>query len=102
MRDALRPADELRLRDIDLRTTRVKIRRGVVRVDGQFIVGPTTSDAGSRGVAIPPHLVPMVQDDLSRHTATGKDALLVPAADDDHMAPSTLCRRYYPARKATS
>ena len=79
----------------------MKIRRGVVRVDGEFIVGPTTSDAGSRGVAIPPHLVPMVQDDLSRHTATGKDALLFPAADDDHhMAPSTLCRIYYPARKA--
>lgn len=49
---------ELHRGDIDLRTNRVKIRRGVVRVDGKFIVGPPKSDAGSRDVAIPPHLVP--------------------------------------------
>jgi integrase len=30
---------ELRRGDIDLRTNRVKIRRGVVRVDGKFIIG---------------------------------------------------------------
>ena len=58
---------ELRRGDIDLRTNRVKIRRGVVRVDGEFIVGPPKSDAGSRDVAIPPHLVPLVKDHLS-HT----------------------------------
>lgn len=45
---------ELRRGDIDLRTNRVKIRRGVVRVDGKFIVGQPKSDAGSRDVAIPP------------------------------------------------
>ena len=72
------------------------------RVDGEFIVGPPKSDAGSRDVAIPPHLVPLVKDHLSRHTASGKDALLFPAAADSnaHMAPSTLYKVYYPARKA--
>ena len=93
---------ELRRGDIDLRTNRVKIRRGVVRVDGRFIIGPPKSDAGVRDVAIPPHLVPLVKDHLADHTARGKDALLFPAATDGnlHMAPSTLYKVYYPARKA--
>ncbi len=52
---------ELRRGDIDLRTNRVKIRRGVARVDGEFIVGPPKSDTGVRDVAIPPHLVPLVK-----------------------------------------
>ena len=67
-----------------------------MRVDGEFIVGPPKSDAGSRDVAIPPHLVPLVKDHLSRHTASGKDALLFPAAADSnvHMAPSTLYKVY--------
>jgi integrase len=90
---------ELRRGDIDRRTNRVKIRRGVVRVDGKFIVGPPKSDAGSRDVAIPPHLVPLVKDHLSNLTAPGKDALLYSAAADGHlhMAPSTLYKVYYPA-----
>jgi integrase len=93
---------ELRRGDIDLRTNRVKIRRGVVRVDGKFIVGQPKSDAGSRDVAIPPHLVPLVKDHLSDHTAAGKDALLFPSAADEnhHMAPATLYKVYYPAREA--
>ena len=93
---------ELRRGDIDLRTNRVKIRRGVVRVDGEFIIGPPKTDAGVRDVAIPPHLVPLVKDHLSNHTAPGRDALLFPAAADEncHMAPSTLYKVYYPAREA--
>ncbi len=93
---------ELRRGDIDLSAKRVKIRRGVVRVDGEFIVGPPKSDAGVRDVAIPPHLVPLVKDNLSDHTAPGKDALLFPAATDGnrHMAPATLYKVYYPAREA--
>lgn len=93
---------ELRRGDIDMRTNRVKIRRGVVRVDGKFIVGPPKSDAGSRDVAIPPHLVPLVKDHLKKFTAPGRDALLFPASADEnlHMAPSTLYKVYYPARKA--
>ena len=39
---------------------------------------------------------------LNNHTGKGKDALLFPAAADSnaHMAPSTLYKVYYPARKA--
>lgn len=93
---------ELRRGDIDLRTNRVKIRRAVVRVDGEFIIGQPKSDAGVRDVAIPPHLMPLVKDHLSKHTAPSRDALLFPASADEnsHMAPSTLYRVYYPAREA--
>ncbi|MBF4763385.1 site-specific integrase [Nocardioides islandensis] len=93
---------ELRRGDIDLRTNRVKIRRGVVRVEGRFIVGPPKSDAGSRDVAIPPHLVPLVKDHLKKFTAPRRDALLFPASADEnlHLAPSTLYKVYDPARKA--
>ena len=85
---------ELRRGDIDLRTNRVKIRRGVVRVDGEMIVGPPKTDAGVRDVAIPPHLLPLVKAHLKSHVDAGKDALLFPAAADGdaHMAPSTLTR----------
>jgi hypothetical protein len=54
---------------IDLRTNRAKIRRGVVRVGGEFIIGQLKSDAGVRDVAIPPRLMPLVKDHLSHHTA---------------------------------
>ena len=92
---------ELRRKDIDLRNNRVKITRGVVRVDGKFIVGSPKSDAGVRDVAIPPHLLPAVKAHLKDHTRPGKDALLFPAAEgESHMAPSTLYKVYYPARRA--
>lgn len=87
---------ELRRGDLDLRNDRVKIRRGVVRVDGGFVVGTPKTDAGIRDVAIPPHLVPMVKAHLSQHTGPGRDALLFPAAGDEnqHMAPATLYKVY--------
>jgi integrase len=46
--------------------------------------------------------VPMVKAHLSQHTGPGRDALLFPAAGDEnqHMAPATLYKVYYPARKA--
>lgn len=93
---------ELRRKDIDLVHNRVKITRGVVRADGKFIVGQPKSDAGVRDVAIPPHLVPVVKAHLKKHTGKGKDGLLFPAAANSnaHMAPSTLYKVYYPARKA--
>ena len=93
---------ELRRGDMDLRNNRVKIRRGVVRVEGGFIVGSPKTDAGIRDVALPPHLLPMVKAHLSEHTGPERDALLFPASGDEnqHMAPATLYKVYYPARKA--
>ena len=51
---------ELRRKDIvlddDGTPVVVKVRRGVVRVDGEFIVGTPKSAAGVRDVTIPPHI----------------------------------------------
>lgn len=93
---------ELRRGDIDLRTGRVKVRRGVVRVDGEFIIGPPKTDAGVRDTAIPPHLMPLVKEHLADHTAPGRDSLLFSASGDSnrHMAPATLHKVCYPARAA--
>ncbi len=89
---------ELRRGDIDVRTNRVSITRGVVRVGGNFVVGSPKSHAGVRDVAIPPHLVPAVKAHLKNHTDKDKNALLFPAAADSiaHMAPSTLYKRLLP------
>ncbi len=58
------------------------------------------SEAGKRDVAIPPHLIPAVKAHLRDHVAPSREALVFPAASGGHMAPASLYRVYYPARKA--
>ncbi len=93
---------ELRRGDVDLRAGVLRVRRAVVRADGQTIVGPPKSDAGTRDVAIPPHLLPAVRAHLHDTIRGGRAGLLFPAASDPdaHLAPSTLYRAFYGARKA--
>ena len=94
-------ATELRRGDIDLTGGVIRIRRGVVRVDGEVIVGTPKTDAGTRDVAIPPHLVPVLAAHLLEHAGPGANGLVFPAADRrSQLAPSTLYRVYYPAREA--
>lgn len=92
---------ELRRKDLDLKNGVLHVRRGVVRAEGQVIVGSPKSEAGVRDVAIPPHLLPLLKAHRDGMPLRGPDALLFPAADGvSHLAPSTLYRVYYPARKA--
>jgi integrase len=93
---------ELRRKDIDLTHGIVKVRRAVVRVNGQFIVGTPKSEAGVRDVTIPPHLLPAVKAHLADSNSGGRDGLLFPAAGDptQHLAPATLYRVFYKARQA--
>jgi integrase len=101
---------ELRRKDVDLRAGIIRIRRGVVRVEGRTIVGTPKTDAGTRDVAIPPHLIPMLKAHINDHVEFGKDALLFPGAGGGHLAPSTLYGRrptntragygFYAAREA--
>lgn len=94
-------ATELRRRDLDLKNGVIHVRRGVVRAAGQVMVGDPKSEAGSRDVAIPPHLIPMLRDHLEGMPMRSRDALVFPAADgQSHLAPSTLYRVFYPARMA--
>ena len=84
---------ELRRGDLNLRTGIIHVRRAVVRVDGQAIIGTPKSDAGTRDIAIPPHLMPLIKQHLKDHVGPGKDALLFPGADGGHLNPSTLYGR---------
>jgi integrase len=91
---------ELRRHDVDLTRGVVKVRRAVVRVDGEFVVGTPKSDAGTRDVAIPPHLIPTVKSHLASNITGGREGLLFPAAGDPtkHLAPATLYKVFYKAR----
>jgi len=93
---------ELRRKDIDLDAGMIHVRRGVTRVDGEFIVGTPKSDAGTRNVAIPPHLIPALREHMGKSIAGGRDGLLFPAAGDPskHLAPASLYRVFYRARDA--
>jgi integrase len=72
----------------------------VVRVDGEFRVTTTKSEAGQRDVNIPPHVVPAVKAHLVDHTEPGDESLLFPAEHGRHLAPSSLYRHWYKAREA--
>lgn len=89
---------ELRRKDIDLTDEVVRVRRAVVRTDDGFKVTTPKSDAGIRDVAIPPHLIPAIEDHLAKHVGEKADSLLFPAVGGGHMAPATLYRRFYTAR----
>jgi integrase len=101
---------ELRRSDIDMRNGRIKVRRAVVHVNGEAIVGAPKSDAGIRDVAIPPHLLPIVKAHISEHAEFGRDGLLFPAHGGGHLAPSSVYGRaptrtrggwgFYAAREA--
>jgi integrase len=90
---------ELRRQDVDTANGVLHIRRAVTRVNGEFIVGTPKSDASTRDVTIPPHLLPMVKAHLRDNITGGRDGLLFPARNGmSHLAPSTLSRVFYPAR----
>lgn len=77
----------------------IHIERAVRAGDGYEVTSPK-SDAGTRDVAIPPHLVPVLQAHLETHVGIRGDALLFPAKHGGHLAPAMLYRRFYTARTA--
>lgn len=91
---------ELRRHSIDLERKVLRVDFGVVRVDGEVIVGTPKSEAGQRTVTIPPHLLPLLETHLRRHVGRSPSALVFPAKHGGHMAPSSLYTVWYPARKA--
>ena len=81
------------------------VRRAVtwVRDDpdkAMAIVGTPKSDAGVRDVAIPPHLISMLEAHLAAFAQHGNKGLLFPNTDVNHMHHGSLYKVYRPARKA--
>jgi integrase len=93
---------ELRRMDVDLTDEVIRVRRAVVRLDEGFKETTPKSDAGVRDVAIPPHLLPALEDHLSKHVGKERDSLLFPAHHGSHLAPATLKRHFYKARDAAN
>ena len=85
---------ELRTSDLDLPRAVIHVRRGVVRIAGEVIVGTPKSRAGVRDVAIPPHLVPILQTHLTRHAQAGRDGLLFPSERGANLSPHTFYRHF--------
>ena len=52
---------ELRRGDIDLSDEVIRIRRAAVRTKGAYTITTPKSDAGIRDVAIPPHIIPLIE-----------------------------------------
>lgn len=91
---------ELRRSDVDLRNGVVKVRRGVTWVRGEAIVSTPKSGAGVRDVAVPPHLLPMLKAHLSEHAQWGRDGLLFPSPNGNHLTNGMLREVFLPAREA--
>lgn len=81
---------ELRRQDIDLAAGVIRVRRAVTRVNGEILVGTPKSDAGIRDVTIPPHLMTIVKEHLAGNITGGRDGLLFPGKNGQHLAPSSL------------
>lgn len=76
----------------------IKVRRAVVRVDGEHIVQSPKSEAGQRDVAIPPHIRRDLADYLDTVPAD-PEALVFPASrSGGHITPGALNKVWYRAR----
>ena len=91
---------ELRRGDVEPDGSQIRVRRGVVYIDGHHIVSAPKSAAGVRDIAVPPHLAPAVVDHLDHHTATGKAALLFPSDNGEHLAHWKFRHQLYKAAKS--
>jgi integrase len=89
---------ELRRGDVDLSQEVIRIRRAAVRTKGAYTTTTPKSDAGIRDVAIPPHIIPAIEQHLAKYVDRGRDSLIFPAEHGGHLAPSTLQRHWYRAR----
>ena len=85
---------ELRRKDLEISLESdygiVRIRRGAARTTGKIVLGTPKTQAGIRDVAIPPHILHMLQDHLDRFVGEEPDALLFPGSGGKTLQPSTL------------
>lgn len=89
---------ELRRGDVDLGDELIRVRRAAVRTKGAYTITTPKSDAGLRDVAIPPHIIPAIEQHLAEYVGKGRDSLIFPADNGGHLQPSTLYRHWYKSR----
>ena len=93
---------ELRRKDVDLKAKTIHVKRGVVRIGKEVTVGKPKNIAGVRDIAVPPHLLPILEQHLKEHVALGREALLFPSVKDPDVQvhTNTLRRHWLKARLA--
>jgi integrase len=91
---------ELRRKDVDVTNGVLHVRRGVVLVRGEHVVGTPKSAAGIRDVAVPPHLLPALTAHMAEHAQPGRNGLLFPAVNGGHLSSTSLYTVFHPAREA--
>lgn len=89
---------ELRRDDVDLEAGVIRVRRAVTRVGKDYVVGDPKTQAGARTVHIPANILPALREHMKRRVRLRPDALVFPARNGGHMAPSALYTVFYPAR----
>ncbi|BBZ04894.1 putative prophage phiRv2 integrase [Mycolicibacterium chitae] len=97
---ALRFGELVALRRCDITGDVVMVRRGAVRLKGEWIEADPKSSAGRRDVVLPSNILPALQHHLDTFVDPDKDALLFPARGGGYLQPSTLYRHFYKARAA--
>lgn len=91
----------LRVQDLDLQTGVVHVRQAIVRLVGELIIQPPKTAAGTRDVAIPPHLLPSLRTWMAAQPPRDAESLLFPASDGVTPLNDTVLRdAHYKAREA--
>lgn len=97
---------ELRRKDVELVTDNdeemvfIHVRRGVVWVKGETVIGEPKTKEGKRVVVLPPHLTQAVKDHLLEHVGRTPNSLLFPAASGASLRPSGFQSAWHHAREA--
>jgi len=90
----------LRRRDVDLLHATVRVERSMHTLrDNSVVTGPPKTLAGTRTVAISPHIVPDLDGHLADHVGTGADALLFTEVKGGPLRLHTVERAWRGARQ---
>lgn len=90
----------LRRSDVDLLHRWITVREQVVDVAGSLSLGPPKTDAGRRRVAIPPHVLPVIEDHLDSFVGPAADAYVFTGPSGAAPLPSVTWRRAWTAARA--
>ena len=86
---------ELRRTDVDLKAKTIHVKRGVV-ASARRSPSANRRTSGVRDIAVPPHLLPILEQHLKEHVALGReDALLFPVRIPDMQVHSNTLRRHW-------
>jgi integrase len=91
----------LRRRDIDVLHRQLHVERSLVYLaDGSILAKSPKTTAGRRRIAIPPHLVPHIEEHLANHTPPETDSLLFTGEKGGPLRPHVLQAEWNKARRS--